>query len=342
MFQKLKNFWKDDEGAAATEFAIVLPWLMILIYGNFYFRELIVVKLDVVKYARYAAFEYAARLPKLGKSVGTITAELQQEWRNENSIYTDSGSRTLATTDEESIFEFSGGLRGTSGPYPEMTTLAVEKVALRLVMFMPWVTHFGFNIGGLPAIVGNFFDGDDWVPDKGEKQLIRGTVAFSYLPNWSALPLLVGQKTADGTDLNGGGNITIGGDQPDDSYGRFAILVNDWKASTENPHDASDLNDRDEGSAHSVKARVLRVWTLSPIFQNTVILALAEVSNALSYIGFGLINPYDVVDIRWTGADFVGTGNEMGGGTARRSNEKARDGRRVERETQRRSESYDG
>lgn len=339
LWQQVKTFWHDDEGAAATEFAIVLPWLMILIYGNMHFRELILTKYFVVKLARYAAFEYTKR-PLSHNN------DILHEFINDHVINSDAGTVTLSPRNEFSLFQgpMAGGIRGTSGSYDETGTLGVEKIALRAVMLVPWITQKGFSVSGFPiseSIIGSFFTGDPKVPDDGEKELIAGDARILYTPRWSALPLLVGQDSATGEAHSletSGSAILIGGDAGD-SYGRFAILVGDWKCTGGNHIDAS--SGRDEGAGDSNKARVLRVWTMSPLIQNTVIAALDAVSSALSYISMALINPYDVVDINHIGADYVGAGNEMGGGTSARSNEKARDGRRVQNENWRLAESVD-
>lgn len=310
MIRKIKSLWKDDEGAAMTEFALVLPVLLVILYGNLFFYELILLKYHVVKCARYVAFEMTCR-PE-----GDLT-QFVAEFNMDHDINTDS---TVIVAENfinaSSIFDVpgGGGIRSNAETIPYLVFLAI-----------PFVTYGGiFGGSGLidlgdftPSLLKGFFDGETrqeglrGVTDSNVgKDLMTGQIRGDYIPRWSALPLLFGETASDH------GNLTAEQDQTGDtmavvsicgtagdSYGRFAILVNDWKSSGGN-----EINNNEPGLEDSIKARVLRVWSAS-LFDNSVIDLLLDAQELLGYLGFKFLDFKDVVDIDTLGKENIGTGN---------------------------------
>ncbi|MEK7484981.1 MAG: TadE family protein [Planctomycetota bacterium] len=300
MIKKLLSLWKDDEGAAATEFALVLPMLLIILYGNMFFHELILLKLHVIKCARYVAFELTCR-PESG------VASYVAEFNNDHKINTDSTVITVENfLNADSVFNMPGGSIRPHG----------EQLAYRVLMLIPAVTYQGiFGESGLislgsfnPSLLTGFFEGE--TRESGlrgvngtavGKDLMTGQVRGDYVSRWSALGLLFedrGAKNWD-SDTTSGAVIPVCG-TAGDSYGRIAILVNDWRSSGGNV-----INSDDAGLQHSIKARVHRVWSAS-IFDSFFGTALSKVNEFLSYLGAKFLDFKDVVSIDALGQQNIG------------------------------------
>lgn len=300
MLKKLFSFWKDDEGAASTEFALVLPMLLIILYGNMFFHELILLKLHVVKCARYVAFELTCR-PE-----GSVSTYVN-EFNLDHQINTDQTEIEVENfINAESVFNIpGGGIRQHA-----------EEWAYKILMLIPSVTYRGFfGESGLiptgdfnPSLLTGFFEGETresglrGVNGTGvTKDLMTGQVRGDYVSRWSALGRLFGDRGAKDwdSDTEAEAVISICG-QEGDSYGRIAILVNDWRSSA-----GDSINTDDAGLQHSVKARVHRVWSAS-IFDSFFGDALSAINDFLSYLGAKFLDFKDVVSIGALGQQDVG------------------------------------
>lgn len=146
--QGIRDRWSDDSGTALTEFAIIAPLFVILIYWSQSFADLGILKLKAEEAARYAVWEMTAQrgTGAVGNEVRTRFADLASpvEYSGsepEGALTWDTVNVSLVAINDRVAAPFSGSIQQPSGGGGGIIGDAIEFVGKFLNKAADWVVE---------------------------------------------------------------------------------------------------------------------------------------------------------------------------------------------------------